>query len=149
MSNAHAPYAQWQDDAAEAGVVAASVEYILIDAPALLLEYGAPMPLIASAYDSGDLEVPALFAWAVDNPFAATVSTTGRLTASGSGDVEVSASVDGSTADPGTVTVFVRGLTLKSGSTRVALSERVKRSGAEEDVTTIYQKRGAVSVRVY
>lgn len=149
MSNAHAPYAQWTDDAAEGGLVADSIEYVLIDAPALILEHGAPMQLTATAYDASDVEVPAVFTWSVDNPFAATVSSTGLLTAYGSGDVTVTASVAGSAGTPGLVLIFVRGLTLKSGIERVSLAESVKRSGAEHDATAIYQKRGADAVRVY
>ncbi len=149
MSNAHAPYAQWSDDTAEGGLVASSIEYILIDAPSLVLEHGAPMQLTATAYDSGDLEVPAVFAWAVDNAFPATVSSTGLLTAHGSGDVTVTASVPDSSGSPDSVVVFVRGLTMKSGIERVAVTETVKRSGGEDEVTEIHQKRGAGAVRVY
>lgn len=149
MSNAHAPYAQWRDDAAEAGLVADSIEYVQIDAPALVLEYGAPMQLTATAYDASDAEVPAVFTWSVDDAFAATVSSTGLLSAYGSGDVIVTASVEGSAGEPGTVTIFVRGALQKRGSEAVAPALSVKRSGSEVTVTQVYQKRGGVAVRVY
>ena len=148
MSTAHAPYAQWEDDTGEAGLVSDAIEYVLIDAPALVLEYGAPMQLTATAYDASDVEAPAVFAWAVDNAFPATVAGTGLLTAHGSGDVTVTASVPGSSGSPDSVVVFVRGLTMKSGIERVSVAETVKRAGAERDVE-IYQKRGASAVRVY
>ena len=126
-----------------------AVEYVLIDAPALVLEHGTPMQLTATAYDASDVEVPAVFQWDVDNAFPATVSSTGLLTAHGSGNVTVTASVPGSGGTPDSVVVFVRGALQKRGSEAVAPVLSVKRSGAEATVTQVYQKRGGVAVRVY
>jgi hypothetical protein len=149
LSNAHAPYAQWSDDTAEGGLVASSIEYILIDAPALVLEHGAPMQLTATAYDASDVEVPAVFQWDVNNAYPATVSSTGLLTAHGSGDVAVTASVPGSSGTPDTVVIFVRGALQKRGSEAVPPTLSVKRAGVQVAVTQVYQKRGGVAVRVY